>query len=326
MNKTQPQQPQRPPQSNGKNLAVREHAPAVPRRIDNVLFMNDQAWQRLESVAKRAFNANVLPATIKNVDSAFIVALKGVALGLDPLYAMEHMAVINGKATIDGQAMLSLIYQRVPGAQIKVTTPDEKRAVECELEVRRPGHDPRLVRFTFAQAQKAGLTGKPPWQHYPDQMLYWRCVGIAGRTIFPDIIGGLYPHEEMGANVNAAGEIIDAEYTVHSEPTAPQGAGSSVPTEPQPSPANPAHTEGAQGTAATQGDDLDKPTDPPTQRQLARLFAIANTKGWSHDDIRNFILGEFKKDSTKLLNWAEYERTVKFIEAHPIHAEEGAAQ
>jgi hypothetical protein len=66
------------------------------------------------------------------------------------------------------------------------------------------------VSFTRAEAVAMGLAGKDNWKKQFGVMMYWRCTTKMGRRVFPDIIAGLYSHEEMDPDlkVDETGEII----------------------------------------------------------------------------------------------------------------------
>jgi hypothetical protein len=58
-------------------------------------------------------------------------------------------------------------------------------------------------------AKKAGVVkDKSGWDKYPANMLRWRAVGYCADVVFPDVIGGMYRPEELGADVNAEGEPL----------------------------------------------------------------------------------------------------------------------
>ena len=65
--------------------------------------------------------------------------------------------------------------------------------------------------YTIEEAKQAGLLGKDSWKNYPAAMLRARAVSIVARAVFPDsIMGCSYIHEELGAEVNEEGEIIES--------------------------------------------------------------------------------------------------------------------
>jgi hypothetical protein len=103
------------------------------------------------------------------------------------------------------------------------------------------------------------------WQKYPDAMLRARCISAAARLAFPDIIGGMYTPEEIGAPVNVT----------------PMGAVELDQTAlPAPMPAG-----------------ADKPPTPAfqtvSQRTMSRLHARGKEFGFQPDDIHDLALWEF---------------------------------
>lgn len=186
---------------------------AIARLESNPLLMATDQWQRLESLALRFYKSGCAPKCLANVEAVLIVMLKGNEMGLPPMYAAENIAVVNGKATIGGQAMLRLIYERARGVKVEFHTEPAKQNTECEISIQRPGHEPVRLIFTMEDAKRAGLASKQPWQQYPRMMLRWRAVAECARIAVPDVIAGLYLHEELGANVDAEGNIVEAEFT-----------------------------------------------------------------------------------------------------------------
>jgi hypothetical protein len=62
---------------------------------------------------------------------------------------------------------------------------------------RRGYEKPTVVRFSVADAKKAGLWGKTgPWSQYSKRMLQLRARGFALRDAFPDVLKGLVTAEE----------------------------------------------------------------------------------------------------------------------------------
>lgn len=154
-------------------------------------------WDAIKSQALLAFNSGMLPTSIKKPEQAAIIALKGRELGIPIMAALAGIAVINGKAVLSAELMLSLVYQRVPGARVTVTTPVEKQHEECEAVFQRPGRDPMPFRFTLDDARRAGLAEKQVWKQYPQSMLRARCISNGARVVFPDAIMGAYVEDEV---------------------------------------------------------------------------------------------------------------------------------
>jgi hypothetical protein len=338
----QPNQPNRKP---GTQVAPRQPSPPAARIQPNALLMAQEHWNRLERLASRAFQSGVLPHTVKSEAAAFTIALKGIALGLDPLYAMEHISIINGKATIDGQAMLALIYGN--GSVEVIFPPAKEPANECSVTMKRKGAE-LTVTWTIERAKKAGLLTNPAWQKYPDQMLRWRAISECARVIAPDVIGGLYLHEEMApkANVTPSGEIIEAEFTVNQAPSgmaqtpanstkAPEGKadmegpGKEASVVETSLPSNAQMTTSAQAPSdvpskegeAPSGDSRSSENPPnasPSSKlsddQMARLFVLEKKAEISHELVKTMIMKKWGLRSSKELNYPQYDELTKYLE------------
>jgi hypothetical protein len=78
----------------------------------------------------------------------------------------------------------------------KVEGDGEQMIATCTAK-RRGYPEPTTVRFSVADAKKAGLWGKSgPWTQYPRRMLQLRARGFALRDAFPDVLKGLVTAEE----------------------------------------------------------------------------------------------------------------------------------
>ena len=74
----------------------------------------------------------------------------------------------------------------------------EGKTLTAVCEAKRRGYPaPTVVRFSVADAEKAGLLGKSgPWSQYRDRMLQLRARGFALRNAFADALRGLITAEE----------------------------------------------------------------------------------------------------------------------------------
>ena len=127
------------------------------------------------------------------------VALQyGLELGLSPMQALQGVAVINGKPTVYGDALLGLCYASglVEEFAVDVQGTGDARGAVCT--VKRQGVENKIVRaFTIGDAKKAKLWGRPgPWTQYPERMLEHRARGFALRDAFADKLRGVITTEE----------------------------------------------------------------------------------------------------------------------------------
>ena len=127
------------------------------------------------------------------------VALQyGLELGLSPMQSLQGVAVINGKPTVYGDALLGLCYASglVEEFEVEVQGTGDARGAVCT--VKRQGVENKIVRaFTIGDAKKAKLWGRPgPWTQYPERMLEHRARGFALRDAFADKLRGVITAEE----------------------------------------------------------------------------------------------------------------------------------
>src|SRR5690606_41591972 len=80
--------------------------------------------------------------------------------------------------------------------------------------------------------QAAGVAGRGPWKSYPKAMLFARALSQGVRWHCPDVLGGTtaYVPEELGAQVDADGNVIDVE---HRPAPARQVEAPAAPVEPE---------------------------------------------------------------------------------------------
>lgn len=164
-------------------------------------------WQLMKQQAAELIKSNFLPSSIKSVEQAVAIILKGREIGVPPMQALSHIHVINGKPTLSAELMLAQILKYHP--RTKISYP-ERSGERCTIKVQRDGSDPSTFTFSMHDAELAGVTKNSTWQKYPRAMLHARCVSEMARSLFPDAIAGVsYCPEEMGANVDENGEVID---------------------------------------------------------------------------------------------------------------------
>jgi len=145
--------------------------------------------------AEKLANSGLAPAGFNGKpDACFIAMQYGAALGLNPLQAVQNIAVINGRPCLWGDAMLAIVKASGLCEWVKETV--EGTLAVCT--VKRSGEPEQSRTYSWEQATRAGLTNKPgPWGQYPERMLQLRARGFALRDIFPDALMGLGMVEEV---------------------------------------------------------------------------------------------------------------------------------
>jgi hypothetical protein len=182
-------------------------------------------WDLLKEQSKSLLASGLLPKGITKPEQVILIVLKGKELQIPPLQALSHIHVINGKPCMSAELMLAQIYRLHPKTVIKFK---ERSSERCIVEAKRDGHGVETFVWSLEDAKKAGITGNPTWSKYPRAMLHARVVSEMARSLFPDAIAGIsYTPEELGAEVDESGDVIDISPTP--TPT-PAPSPTSVPT------------------------------------------------------------------------------------------------
>ena len=97
--------------------------------------------------------------TSTNVDNVLLIFLKGQALGLHPMTALDFIQIIQGKAVLSPQGMLALINRSGFMTAIAV----ESTEIACTVHMQR-GQTIHSETFSMEHAKSMGLVGKDNWK------------------------------------------------------------------------------------------------------------------------------------------------------------------
>jgi hypothetical protein len=160
--------------------------------------LRPQTFAELFTFAERAARSGMVPSGYIGKPDAIVIAVQmGSELGLAPMQAINSIAVVNGRPSVFGDALIGICRASPVCQDIIETLTGEGDAMEAVCVAKRAGSTPVTARFTMADAKKAGLVGKSgPWSQYPKRMLQMRARGFALRDAFPDVLRGLITAEE----------------------------------------------------------------------------------------------------------------------------------
>jgi hypothetical protein len=145
-----------------------------------------------------AASGDMVPKPFQGQADAIMAAvLRGMEIGLAPMQALSSIAVINGRASLWGDALPALMFRA--GHSVDVAMDGEGDARKATATLTRSDTGTAFVRtFSVADAKKANLWGKAgPWQSYPERMLSMRARSLAIRDGAPDALMGLQVAEEV---------------------------------------------------------------------------------------------------------------------------------
>jgi hypothetical protein len=173
----------KPPVKAGGALAA-----LVPADLDSA-FRLATALAASGDMVPKAFQGN------PNATMAAIV--RGMEIGLAPMQALSSIAVINGRATVWGDAIPALLQRQ--GHHIDVEIQGEGDSLVAVATLTRGDTGRQVVRrFGVADAKRAGLLDKQgPWKQYTARMCSHRARTWAARDGAADALMGLQVTEEV---------------------------------------------------------------------------------------------------------------------------------
>lgn len=155
-----------------------------------------EAMQFSEMLAK----SSLVPKQFQGKSGDILVAMQmGAELGLSPMQAVQNIAVINGRPSVWGDALLAVVQGRSDFEDIDETNNGSKDAESWAAIciIKRKGRSPVQRSFSVADAKRAGLWGKQgPWTQYPKRMMQMRARGFALRDAYADALRGIWMAEE----------------------------------------------------------------------------------------------------------------------------------
>ena len=162
-----------------------------------------KSYSEIEAAAK-SMAASGYFQDARSAAQAVVKILAGQELGFGPFASMTGVYIIQGRPSIGANLM---------AAAVKKSGRYNYRIIEmtdkvCEIAYSENGQEIGRSRFTLEDAHKAGTKNL---DKFPRNMLFARAMSNGVRWFCPDVFAGapLYTPEELGANVNESGDVID---------------------------------------------------------------------------------------------------------------------
>jgi hypothetical protein len=144
-------------------------------------------------------NSSMVPKAYQGKPQDILVCVQwGYEMGLAPMQALQNIAVINGKPSVYGDALMALVQASPVCEDVEEFFENEGSPNPIAVCIaKRKGRKPVTVKFSVEDAKRAGLWGKQgPWSAYPKRMMQMRARGFALRDAFPDVLKGMITAEE----------------------------------------------------------------------------------------------------------------------------------
>lgn len=207
-------------------------APADRQQFD----LSPRTFEQALTFSNYLSDSDMVPKDYKGKPGNCLIAMQwGAEVGLKPLQAIQNIAVINGRPSMWGDAVLALVRSSSLCESVVETESDAKGT----CTVKRRGEPEYTIEFTVEDAKKAGLWGKQgPWQTSPKRMMKLRARAFALRDKFADVLRGIAIAEESLDLAPDAPRVVHM--GVATEVTPPAS-----PPAPAPAPALPAYSQEA---------------------------------------------------------------------------------
>lgn len=158
--------------------------------------LSPRTFEQALTFANHLADSDLVPKDFKGRPGNCLIAMQwGAEIGLKPLQAMQNLAVINGRPSLWGDAVIALV-RASPLCEYVIEEDDGKTAT-CRTK-RRGAPSEQVQTFSVEDAQKAGLLGKSgPWTQYPARMRKMRARAFLLRDVYADVLRGLPIAEEL---------------------------------------------------------------------------------------------------------------------------------
>jgi hypothetical protein len=145
----------------------------------------------LFNFAKMLSESDLVPKDYQGKPSNCMVAIQmGGELGLSPMQSIQNIAVINGRPSLWGDAMLAVCLPHLDSFEES----DDGATATC---VATRGNRRVSNTFSTEDAKRASLADKSgPWKQYPARMRKLRARGFTLRDICADVLRGVQSAEE----------------------------------------------------------------------------------------------------------------------------------
>lgn len=170
----------------------------------------------VQSLAEILAKSTLLPDALRNkVPDVVVSILAGAELGLSPMAAIRGVHVVQGKSILSADTMVGLVLS---SGLAEYFIQVESSPTSVTVETKRKG-SPQAQRCTWTidDAKRAALHTKDNWRMHPRAMLAARARAELARSVYPDVLAGVYSPEEhvdvrpIAPHVVSNDDIADAE-------------------------------------------------------------------------------------------------------------------
>jgi hypothetical protein len=156
----------------------------------------------LTNLARLLMQSGFVPSSYRGIGDVLAAMSYGQELGMSPVQATQSLAIVNGRPCLWGDGMIALVRRSPVCEWIHEEIVDKRTAAAVDItavcRAKRKGDDHiHERRFSYEDAMRAELTGKPTWKKHMPRMLQMRARSWCLRDVFADVLCGLQMGEEV---------------------------------------------------------------------------------------------------------------------------------
>lgn len=169
-------------------------ATALTTEVETRGFVQLTTLAEAMKFAEILCRSDLVPKDYKGKPENAVIAMQmGFEIGLQPLQAVQGIAVVNGRPSVWGDALRALILS-APDLEDIIESDDGETAT---CIIKRKGRSPVERTFSMKEAAAAGLAGGNVWKSYPKRMRQNRAFAFAARDAYADRLKGIASAEEQ---------------------------------------------------------------------------------------------------------------------------------
>lgn len=173
----------------------------VVKSEEQSVFVNTQAFEHAQRVAKMLSNSDLVPAQFKGkIDNCLIALNMANRMGADPMMVMQNMYIVHGKPAWSSAFLIATLNACGKFSPLRYEEDDKDggrcRAVATDIK---SGEKCEGVWVTMTMANSEGWTGKSgsKWRTMPQLMMRYRAASFFTRQFAPEVSMGFQTIEEI---------------------------------------------------------------------------------------------------------------------------------
>lgn len=176
--------------------------------------MKASSFEEAQKIATLVSNSSLCPSAYRSGPAGdksgdvILASAYGATLGMSLMQSLSNISVINGHATVWGDALPAICRRSGKARYIKEDFDPETMTATCTAaRTDEPEDITHSASFSIEDARRANLvsiddkgninSSKGPWKQYPRRMLQMRARAYCLRDTFPDALQGIEVTEEV---------------------------------------------------------------------------------------------------------------------------------